>query len=149
MKLILLKDVAKIGLKGSVVEVPDGFALNKLIPKGFAQGATPESLRRLENVSSKQKENQEHEASAFSELLKKAHEVRIEVLVEANNEGNMFQALRAPSVAEAIASATGMVLHAEHVIIKAPIKSVGEHTIELSSGATHGTAVIHLVAKSK
>ena len=149
MKLILLKDVAKIGLKGSVVEVPDGFALNKLIPKGLALGATPESLKRLQNVSSKQKENQEHEASAFSELLKKATEMRIEVFVEANNEGNMFQALKTPAVADAIASATGMVLLAEHVVIKAPIKSVGEHTIELVSGTTHGTAVIHLIAKSK
>ncbi len=149
MKLILLKDVAKIGLKGSVVEVPDGFALNKLIPKGLGVAATPESLKRLQNVSSKQKENQAHEASAFSELLKKAALVRIEVVVEANNEGNMFQALKAPAVAEAVTLATEMKLLAEQVVIKAPVKSVGEHTIELVSGTTHGTAVIHLIAKSK
>ncbi len=149
MKLILLKDVAKIGLKGTVVEVPDGFALNKLIPKGLAAAATPESLKRLENVSSKQKENQAHEATAFAELLKKMGETHIEVVVEANNEGKMFQALKAPAITEAVRTATGMELRAEHIVMKSPIKSVGEHTLELVSGATHGTAVIHLIAKSK
>lgn len=149
MKLILLKDVAKIGLKGTVVEVPDGFALNKLIPKGLAQGATPESLKRIQNVTVKQKENQEHEASAFIELLKKLCESRIEVLVETNNEGKMFQALKAPAITEAVRASTGMTLHTEHIVMKVPIKSVGEHTIELASGTTHGTAVIHLIAKSK
>jgi large subunit ribosomal protein L9 len=149
MKLILLKDVAKIGLKGTVVEVPDGFALNKLIPKGLAQAATPESLKRIQNVTVKQKENQEHEASAFVELLKKMGETHIEVVVEANNEGKMFQALKAPAIVDAVVEATGITLHAEHIVMKVPIKSVGEHTIELVSGATHGTAVIHLIAKSK
>jgi large subunit ribosomal protein L9 len=149
MKLILLKDVAKTGLKGSVVDLPDGYALNKLIPKGLAVAATPESLKRILNVTVKQKENQVHEASAFSELLKKVGETHIEVVVEANNEGKMFQALKAPAIVEAVVRATGMTLHAEHIVMKVPIKSIGEHTIELASGTTHGTAVIHLIAKSK
>jgi large subunit ribosomal protein L9 len=149
MKLILLKDVAKIGLKGSVVELPDGYALNKLIPKGLAVAATPESLKRIAHVSSKQKENQDHESSAFKDLLKKVAETTVEVVVEANSEGTMFQALKVQAIAEAISSATGMSLHGESVIVKNPIKTLGEHTVELVSGKTHGTAVIHLIAKSK
>ena len=39
MKVILLQDVAKIGRRSEVVEVPDGYAQNKLIPKGMAQPA--------------------------------------------------------------------------------------------------------------
>ena len=40
MKVILLRDVAKLGRRFAVVEVPDGFALNQLIPKGMAEAAS-------------------------------------------------------------------------------------------------------------
>ena len=50
MKVILLKDVAKIGRRFEIKEVPDGYALNKLIPKNMAQFATPENIKRIETT---------------------------------------------------------------------------------------------------
>ena len=47
MKVILLKDVAKIGRRHEVAEVPDGYALNMLIPKGLAKAGTPENIKKL------------------------------------------------------------------------------------------------------
>ena len=56
MKVILLRDVAKIGKRFEVKEVPTGHALNFLIPKKLAEPATTEALRR-HSVEMKKKTN--------------------------------------------------------------------------------------------
>lgn len=149
MKVILLKDVAKIGRRFDVVVVPDGFALNKLIPKGMAEAATNENIKRLENLSSKLEQDREVETEAFKEALATFKDIQVPVEVDSNKEGKMFQALKAEAIVAAVEKATSFVLQNEHIIMKIPIKSVGEHTVELSSGNTHGPLVLNVIAKTK
>lgn len=149
MKVILLKDVAKIGRRFEVLTVPDGFALNKLIPKNLAQFATPENLKRIQTVASKQKEHQVHDTEQFLEILKKLEGTAVAISVEANSEGRMFQALKAEAVALAIHATSGFTIAPENIIIKTPIKSIGEHVVELVSGKTRGNVTIVLNSKSK
>ena len=47
MKVILLQDVAKIGKRSDLVEVPDGYAMNQLIPKRMAETATAQNKKRI------------------------------------------------------------------------------------------------------
>lgn len=148
MKVILLKDVAKIGRRFDVVSVPDGYALNKLIPKNMAEAATPESIKRLENLASKLKTDRAVEASSFGDALSTLKGVQVSVPVEANKEGRMFQALKAGAIIAAVTEATGLTLGAEQIVMKVPIKTVGEHEVELVSGDTRGVLVLNLVSKS-
>lgn len=147
MKVILLKDVAKIGRRSDVVTVPDGFALNKLIPKNLAQAATPENLKRLKNLSSKVEHDRSLHEAEFKELLSLLKETPIEVSVEANAEGRMFQALKTEAILEAVHAQTGKTLGSEQLIMKTPVKTVGEHEIELVSGSLRG--MLHLVVNAK
>lgn len=149
MKVILLKDVAKIGRRFDVVNVPDGFALNKLIPKGLAESATGENLKRLQNISAKLEKDRTSEAVSFKEAVSTLKEVQVPVEVEANPEGRMFQALKVEAIVSAVTKATGVTLHSEQIVIESPIKSLGEHNVALVSGDTHGTLVLNLIAKSK
>lgn len=149
MKVILLKDVAKIGRRFDLVSVPDGFALNKLIPKGLAQSATDENVKRLKNLSQKVEKDREVETQSFTQSLEVFKTTPIEITVEANNEGRMFQALKASAIVEAAKNQTGQALDAEHIIMKTPIKSTGEHTVELVSGTMHGTLTLVLQSKTK
>lgn len=149
MKVILLKDVAKIGRRFELVAVPDGFALNKLIPKGLAEAATPESVKRLQNLSQKALKDKESSEESFMQALSALKEANVQVVVEANNEGRMFQALKAQAIVDAIKAATGFELGTEHIVMKTPIKNVGEHTVDLMSGKIHGTFTLEVTAKSK
>jgi large subunit ribosomal protein L9 len=149
MKVILLKDVAKIGRRFEVVNVPDGYALNKLIPKNMAQAATPENMKRLQHMASKLENDKEAEASTFAEALSVLKDTLVDITVDANNEGKMFQALKVDAIAFAIQSATGFTIGAEHIEMKTPIKTVGEHEVTLTMGEVHGVAKLHLIAKSK
>lgn len=149
MKVILIKDVAKIGRRFDVVTVPDGFALNKLIPKNLAQAATPENIKRLENQSQKAQKDREIDEASFHEALSKLKEVEVSIVVEANAEGRMFKALKADEVAHAVKEAIGYELQSECIVMKVPIKSVGEHEIELASGKVHGSMTLNVMAKGK
>ncbi len=149
MKVILLKDVAKIGRRFDVVEVSDGYALNKLIPKNLAQAATGENLKRLQNVSAKVEKDRQDQESNFKETLAALKDIEVVIPVDANNEGRMFQALKAEAIVEAVTAATGHEVSAEHFIMKTPIKTTGEHVVEVASGALHGTVTLSVVQRTK
>ncbi len=149
MKVILLKDVAKIGRRLQIVTVPDGYALNKLIPNGMAKSATPENVKMLQAVTSKQKENQEHDSEVFKGIVSSLKDRKIEITVEANAEGKMFQALKSEAVAESISKEINVKVGGDAVVIKTPIKTLGDHEVELASGSLHGTVTITLIAKTK
>jgi len=149
MKVILLKDVAKIGRRFDVVTVPDGFALNKLIPQNLAQSATPENIKRLQNLSQKVEHDRTQAEASFKEALAACKDVEIRIEVEASTEGRMFQALKAQSVVDAIAAATGHTVSVEQVVMKTPIKSTGVHAVDMVSGVEHGTVMLSIVEKSK
>jgi large subunit ribosomal protein L9 len=147
MKVILLKDVAKVGRRFDTVTVPDGFALNKLIPRNLAQAATPENMKRLKNISEKVASDREAQSTEFAEIIEKLKDTTVTVAVEANNEGRMFQALKAEAVTAAVKEQTGCDLHAEHLVMKTPVKSTGEHTIMIHSGDLSGE--LHLMIEAK
>jgi large subunit ribosomal protein L9 len=90
MKVILLKDIPRIGKKDQVKDVADGFAQNSLLPKGLAKIATQKELDalalRLEGVQKKQKEEIESIKKTI-ELLKSK---KIQVQLSSNDKGHLF-----------------------------------------------------------
>lgn len=146
MKVILLRDVARLGKRYSVVEVPDGFALNKLVPQGMAQPATPENLKR---VQARNKEVAAHHAAdeeSLRDAIRRLGDERVIVMVEANAQGHLFQAVK-PADIVAAAGTIGVTLPVSAVHIDSPIKSVGDHELQINEGAVKGVITISVVAK--
>ena len=57
MKVILLKDVPKIGLRGEICEVSDGYAKNFLLAKKLASVATPDVQAKVANLKTRKNDN--------------------------------------------------------------------------------------------
>lgn len=147
MKVILLQDVAKIGRRFDITDVPDGYALNRLIPKGMAQAATTENIKQAQARATKTQADRDADQAVFADTVKALTDKTVSIAVEANEEGRMFQALKVDAVVEAANAENGVALQESHVVIKTPIKEVGTHTIELVSGDVHGKLLIEVVAK--
>jgi len=147
MKVILLQDVAKIGRRFEVVEVPGGYGMNKLIPQGMARPATPENLKAIQAQSAKNDADRAAGDEAFAAVVAAVKETSLQTVVEANEEGRMFQALKIAAVIEAIQEQVGSTVTEAQVVIKTPIKEIGEHTVELVSGGTSVPVAITVVAK--
>ncbi len=145
MKVILLKDVPRIGRKYEVKDVPDGHALNFLIPRKLGERATPDSLRRLEVMKGKSAVAHAETEKAFKDAVAKATEANATVSAEANAEGNLYKAVHADDIVEAFKE-KGIVLEERSILIDTPIKTVGAHEIKLASGSHEGTVTITVVA---
>jgi len=147
MKVILLQDVAKIGRRFDIVEVPSGYGMNKLIPQGMAKPATPENVKAIEAQSAKTASDRAAGDESFAAAVEAIKGVALEIAVEASEEGRMFQALKADTIAEAIKEKTNQDIPVSQVVIKTPIKEIGTHAIELVSGSATVSIEVSVVVK--
>ncbi len=132
MKVILLRDVAKIGRRFEIVEVPDGFALNKLIPKKDAEAATPTNLKRIQQQKARTSANKAESSAEIIAIVEKLNQNKLNITTETNDLGHLFKAVHAKDIVKS-ANDLGLGLSEEVVIINEPIKSVGEHQIYIKN----------------
>lgn len=145
MKVILLQDVAKIGRRFDIVEVPHGYALNKLVPQGLAKEATSENVKqvkaRSEHIAAEHAASDEAFAAAAETLAGKT----ITIAAPANEQGHLFEAVKPDRIVEAIRDA-GATVTPQQIHIGTPIKSVGLHTIDLISGDQRHELTVEVTA---
>lgn len=134
MKVILLRDVARLGKRSSIIEVPDGFALNKLIPQGMAQPATPENVKRVQAKAKEAALHSERDATNLKAIADGLRQNPLFIPVEANAQDHLFKTIR-PSDISAALKGRGILLEETHIITPEPIKSLGTHTIHIVGGA--------------
>jgi large subunit ribosomal protein L9 len=125
MKVILLKDVAGVGQKGSLKEVADGYAVNNLIPSKSAVMATPEKLAQLKQEQTKHSAEQQKKESLWEEQKRLLRGAQVTVRIDANPKGQLYRQLPSSTVASRIAKEIGVNVPAEDISFKEPIKSLG------------------------
>ncbi|MCA9366056.1 50S ribosomal protein L9 [Candidatus Kaiserbacteria bacterium] len=145
MKVILLKDVAKIGRRHEVAEVPDGYALNMLIPKGLAKAGTPENIKKLTSEKQVSDQQQAADDKAFADAVSSLKVSGLSVRLPANEQGHLFAALKAEQVKAAAADA-GVMLEISWVTFAEPIKVTGEHNLTLEAGGNKEEVTVTVVA---
>jgi large subunit ribosomal protein L9 len=145
MKVILVRDVAKIGRRNQIVEVPDGYAQNQLIPKKWALPATPQNLKRIEALHAGVAASKDAKEEQFLASVKKLESNPVTITADANEQGHLFKAIHEKDIVEA-AKGVGVQLEVATVKIPTLIKSVGEHTIHLVHG-THAVPYTITIAK--
>jgi large subunit ribosomal protein L9 len=146
MKVILLQDVARIGKKGTIVTVPDGFAQNKLIPKRLAEPATPENLKKAEKTQSDAKNVADNQMQKFRASVTALKDVRVVLRADANAQGHLFKAIHESDIVMAT-SEIGVEVEKAFVVIPSQIKSLGEHKVVLKHKDQTETFTIKVVTK--
>lgn len=148
MKVILLRDVAKLGKRHTVATVPDGYAQNKLIPSGLALPATPLNLKRLQRTQAETASQVTQDNEAFTLALQTLKTTPIPLVTEANAQGGLFQAVKTSDIASALVRAGVHGVPVEAIQLPAPVKTTGEHTISLSFAGSSGTFQLIITSTS-
>ncbi len=147
MKVILLKDISKVGKKFDIKDVADGFALNSLIPKGFAKVATPASLKEVESL----KAIFEGEKKVHEDLLSKnLHEIEgkvVTIQLKASEKGHLFAGIHQVEVAEIVKKELHADILPDFIELPKPIKEVGSHIVEVKAGDKKVTLTLVIEAK--
>jgi large subunit ribosomal protein L9 len=128
MKVILLEDVSKVGRRGEVRDVSDGYARNFLLPKKLALGATEGNLKNLEHI--KQQANAKAErARADAEALRARIEaVTYEERRQASEEGELFGSVTSQDLVDFL-DKQGIKIERRRVQLDEPNKALGETTV--------------------
>ena len=148
MKVILLRDVAKIGKKGQIVEVQGGYAQNQLIPKKWAQPASATNLKKVANLDATAKAQTSAEQAQFDAAVTALQASPLAVMGgDANAQGHLFKAVHEEDIVASAAS-VGIKLEKRFVVIESSIKALGQHTIVLKRGVQKIPCVIEVVSKS-
>jgi large subunit ribosomal protein L9 len=128
MEVILLERVAKLGQMGDTVKVRDGFARNFLLPRGKALRATKANKERFDEQRAQlEARNLERrqEAEAVGAKLKGQS---FTVIRQAGETGVLYGSVSTRDLAELITKG-GFSVSREQVVLNAPIKSLGLHTV--------------------
>ena len=131
MKVILNKDVERIGHSGQLVKVKDGFARNYLFPNGLAISATAANLKRIEQEKAQkatQMEKSKKEALSLSEKLA-ACSLTIAVLVQ--EEEKLFGSVSAQDIQRALKD-EGFEIDKLLIVLDEPIKQLGIYEVSVA-----------------
>ncbi|HDJ30434.1 50S ribosomal protein L9 [bacterium] len=131
MKVILLKDIEKLGEKYEVKEVKDGYARNFLIPRGLAKPATKRNLEWLEKQKEKEEKKAEEELKKVQEEAAAIDGQEIVFPVKVGESGQLYESITAQKISEKLKE-LGFNISKNQIDIKEPIKEIGEFPIKVT-----------------
>ncbi|MFH1542275.1 MAG: 50S ribosomal protein L9 [bacterium] len=131
MKLVLLKDIPKIGEIDSIINAKDGYARNYLLPQKLAVVATPKVLAGVEERKASREKEREEKKSHFEEIAKKLAETEVTIIADVGDEGRLFGSVNAPDIVDAIKAATGLEIDKRKIDMLEPIKVIGEYQVSI------------------
>jgi large subunit ribosomal protein L9 len=129
MKVILQQEVKKLGKKGDILEVSEGYARNFLFPKGLAIEATSGNISMLKQQKDADIRKQQKvldEAKAFGEKVKA---VTVTIAAKTGEGGRMFGSVTTKDVVDVLAERHNLELDKRKLDLKDAIKALGEYTI--------------------
>jgi len=130
MKLILLKDVEKLGKSGDIITAKDGYARNYLFPEGLALLATDRNVKAAE-ANKKQKaealEKERQEAQGLAEAISR---VSCTIAVEAGKDDKLFGSVTAIDIHNAL-EAEGVSVDKKKIELKEHISQIGIYQIPI------------------
>ena len=148
MKVIFLKDVAKVGQHGAMKEVADGYALNFLIPRGLAIQATPDKVAAHLATQKREGEAREQQNKAISEAVHSLKGIRIEIAAKATEKGGLFKSITAADIVKAIHEQRKVSIPLETIALAKPIKETGEHAIKIAFGEVKVEITLAIIASA-
>ena len=131
MKIILGKDVDKLGKEGEVVEVKDGYARNFLLPKGWGYSATISNIKLLEVERKRKGEKEEKEREETRRLAEKIRKLSCTIAARVGEKERLFGSVTKEEIITALSREQGIKLEKQAVILSEPIKRLGVYKIPL------------------
>lgn len=130
MKVILLRDVAKVGKKFEVKEVADGYARNFLFAQNLAKKASPESLEWLEMQKELLSQKAEEELKHIQERASSLDDLEVPIVVKVGEEGQLFESINAQKIVERLKE-MGYEVKKNQVKLEDPLKETGEFPVKI------------------
>ena len=127
MKVMLIKDVYKLGRAGEVKKVADGYGRNFLIPQKLAILATPGALKQVERIKAQAEIRRTAQNEELKGLADEIAGVMLTFAAKAGETGKLYGSITTQNVADALQEKTRYEVK-RHQIDMQPIRNLGEYT---------------------
>jgi len=130
MEVILKEDVTKLGHRGDVVKVAEGYGRNYLLPRKLAIEATPANRAVIEQMRSAALRRSAKEKGEAEELAKQFEGVSVSFTRKAGEKDHLFGSVTSADIAEALEK-KGFNVDRRKIQLTEPLKSVGEFNVQI------------------
>jgi large subunit ribosomal protein L9 len=134
MKLILTREVAKLGAAGDVVTVKDGYARNFLLPRGAAIAWTLGGEKQIEGIRRARAAREIRDIDHAKEIKAALEAAKISVAVKTGTAGRLFGSVTDKDIAAAIKSVTKLDIDRHNIKTSGHIKKTGSYSVKVSLG---------------
>lgn len=128
MKIILLEDVDRLGRRGAILNVADGYGRNFLIPRKLAVPATDANMKLAQAQTKKIEVQEAKEEKSASQLKAELDNVSITIPMKAGEGDVLFGSVTTADIAEALEQ-QGYTIDKRRIELEEPIKRLGEHQV--------------------
>ena len=148
MEIVFTKDVPNQARAGEIRRVADGFARNYLIPRGLAEVATPEVLKRLHKIKAAGDETRIRETQVMEDLAEVLDGVQITVTARVTPTGRYYGAITGSRIADELAASLGRDIDRRLIEAGEPIREPGEYQVVLRFSSDI-EATVYIIAEAE
>lgn len=131
MKVVLLEDVKKVGKRGDIVDVSDGYARNYLIVKKLGEIATSQAINDVKMKNAADARQRAEELAEAQDLGKRLKEMSVKVSMKAGEGGKTFGSISTKEISKAAKDQLSLDIDKKKIQLKEPIKSLGTHVVKV------------------
>ncbi len=131
MQVILKEDVKKLGKKGDLVNVAEGYARNYLFPRSLAVEGSGGNLKSLKQEKDAVRMRQAREEEAAKKLAVKLNEASLKLKVKVGEAGRLFGSVTAKDIADAAKAQLRLKIDKKQIVLGDPLKTLGSHRVEV------------------
>jgi large subunit ribosomal protein L9 len=130
-EVILTHNIIGLGAESDQVKVAAGYARNFLFPQGLAIPLTGANKRRIESLKQRRAEREAHELNTMTELSKSLSKLICVLTVKTGEDGKMFGTVTTGMIADQLKTQFEVNLEKRKIHLEHPIRTLGEHEVEL------------------
>ena len=130
MKVILKEDVQNLGQQGDVVEVKPGFARNYLMPQKLAILFTKQQKKSIEEAQIVEKRKLEREKDQLESVLKQVEDLNLSLKMQSEEDNKLFGSVTKIDIVKLLEE-NGITIDKKYIDLSSPIKTLGEHKVNI------------------
>jgi large subunit ribosomal protein L9 len=144
MKVLLTRDIDKLGKAGTIKTVADGYARNYLIPRGLALPATESALKQADTFRAAEMRHEDKLRQEVTALAERLAGVSVSFKARAGEGDKLYGSVTAADIAAALTEEIGVEIDKRKIELGEPLRELGTHqvTVRLAADLTPQVTVI-------
>ena len=130
MKVILKEDVQNLGQQGDIVEVKAGYARNYLMPQKLAILFTKQQKKSIDEAQRVEERKLEREKDQLESVLKQVEDLSLSLKMQSEEDNKLFGSVTKLDIVKLLEE-NGITIDKKYVDLSSPIKTLGEHKVNI------------------